>query len=230
MFLGTKFEHSGFIVGATEEDIQMLSTRDYCCQDIRVYLESDNLPVCQTKPSRSVPKQPAANVVTAEYSRNTKMFDDYEQRQQVKKEIESHRVPEPVWRPVIDEKALLNGEVSRFSTVIDQCFAWNVFSVNSRPVLNQTLSIVTSNIENLTPERYSLFHRAVSLIQQSILQYDGRVHDRMRMDIPDIQKEQLAQITRMMSRLIRTLAEIEKSVTNIHNITSGKVRRIKAES
>ena len=71
--------------------------------------------------------------------------------------------------------------------MIDQCFAWNVFSTNSRPILNQSLVSVRENIDNLTSERYSILYRAINLIQQSIAQYDGRVHDRMRMSIPEIQ-------------------------------------------
>ena len=59
------------------------------------------------------------------------------------------------------------------------------------------------------------------MIQQSIAQYDGRVHDRMRMSIPEMQREQLAQITRMMNRLIRSLSEIQKSISNIYSITTG---------
>ena len=88
-------------------------------------------------------------------------------------------------------------------------------------MLNQSLTLVRDNIDNLTSDRYSVFYRAINLIQQSIAQYDGRVHDRMRMSIPEMQREQLAQITRMMNRLIRSLSEIQKSISNIYNITTG---------
>ena len=89
-------------------------------------------------------------------------------------------------------------------------------------MLNQSLTLVRDNIDNLTSDRYSVFYRAINLIQQSIAQYDGRVHDRMRMSIPEMQREQLAQITRMMNRLIRSLSEIQKSISNIYNITTGR--------
>ena len=236
-----KFEHNGFIVGATEDDIAMLSKKEYCSPDIRVFYDSDYLPISQripsepnsnsnpkpkpkpkTKPKTKPKKETEKKKLNVFFTRSRKQQEEYEQLQQVIKDTETHVSPEPEWRPVIDEKALLNNEVSRLSTVIDQCFAWNVFSTNSRPVLNQSLTLVRDNIDNLTSDRYSVFYRAINLIQQSIAQYDGRVHDRMRMSIPEMQREQLAQITRMMNRLIRSLSEIQKSISNIYNITTGR--------
>ena len=231
-----KFEHSSFIVGATEDDIAMLSKKDYCSPDIRVFYDSDYLPICQRTPSEpnSKPKRnskpkpkpkpkktPEKKKLNVYFTRSHKQQEEYEQLQQVIKDTETPISTEPEWRPIIDEKALLNVEVSRLSSVIDQCFAWNVFSTNSRPILNQSLVSVRENIDNLTSERYSILYRAINLIQQSIAQYDGRVHDRMRMSIPEMQREQLAQITRMMNRLIRSLSEIQKSISNIYSITTG---------
>ena len=117
--------------------------------------------------------------------------------------------------PVLDERSLLLNELNRFSTIIDQCFNWNVFSQNSRAVLNQTLTSIRQNILLYTDNRFSIFDRGILLVISSVEQYKTMVQLQLAKENTTAQTQQLLQLQSMMFNFLTSLTSVKTAVEGI---------------